>query len=189
MIRDPDPLHRRSIRLRDLDYAQHGAYFVTICVHHRQCLLSEIVNGEVRLSGAGQIVNQTWKDLPSRFPNVGSDAFVIMPNHVHAIIVIYDFEIGPPGETVGAGLALPEKEGNPRVAPTLGNIVGAFKSISAIACNRLLDRRGLPFWQRNYYEHVIRHDREWDALRDYIVCNPGRWADDPDHPANIREHP
>ena len=99
-----------------------------------------------------------------------------MPNHVHGIIVYDRSPAIPRFDSVGAGLALPKNEGNPRVAPTLGDIVGAFKSISAIACNRCWDRSGVPFWQRNYWEHVIRHDADLERLRDYIEGNPGKWA-------------
>jgi putative transposase len=185
---DPDRHHRRSIRLRDYDYSQAGAYFVTICVYNQEYLLGDVVDGEARLSEAGEIVAQMWDDLPSRFPTVELDAFVVMPNHVHGIIVIVE---RPASEPVGAGLALPsantlndhEKRGTPRGAPTVGDIVGAFKSLSAIACNRLLDRGGVPFWQRNYWEHIVRDERDLNRLRDYIAANPARWFEDEENPA------
>jgi putative transposase len=181
---DPDRYHRRSIRLRGYDYAQVGTYFVTVCVHGRECVLGAIDGDRVRLSEAGQVVLSTWQRLPLRFPRIACDAFVVMPNHIHGIIMIVN-----PGQTgirsVGAGLALPSSDtfltrnqGTPRGAPTLGHIVGAFKSVSAVACNRLLDRRGVPFWQRNYWEHVIRDDDDLNHLRDYIESNPARWAED-----------
>jgi putative transposase len=182
---DPDCHHRRSIRLRDYDYAQAGAYFVTLCVDGREYPLGEIAAGEVQLSDAGKMVAQTWDHLPTRFPNIELDAFVIMPNHVHAIIVITDPPPPADPDSVGAGLALPKNQGNPRVAPTLGDIIGAFKSISAIACNRLLERSGASFWQRNYWEHVIRDDADLARLRDYIEGNPGKWAEDQYHPSNV----
>jgi REP element-mobilizing transposase RayT len=98
------------------------------------------------------------------------DAFVVMPNHVHGIAVF-----------VGAGLALPEENGAASSAPTLGDVVRAFKSLSAIHVNRLLRRSG-PLWQRNYYEHVIRNERELDKIREYIATNPLRWALDRENP-------
>lgn len=184
---DPDRHHRRSIRLRDYDYAQAGAYFVTVCVHGRECALGTIDGDTVRLSGAGEMVLRTWETLSLRFPQIGLDAFVVMPNHIHGIMVID--AIGDADQAsnraVGAGLALPSSDasfpknkGTPRGAPTLGQIVGAFKSLSAIACNRRLSRRGVPFWQRNYWEHVIRDEDDLNRLRDYIVSNPARWAED-----------
>jgi putative transposase len=197
---DPAIHHRRSIRLRDYDYAQHGAYYVTICVDQRECLLSRVVGTEIELSDAGRIVAKTWDDLPSRFPTVELDAFVIMPNHVHGILLIIDPPEQPGTassaptnslqdvpEFVGAEQALPNNHPHDKSdtieRPTLGRIIQAFKSISAIACNRLLERSGVPFWQRNYWEHVIRDDHDLARLRRYIESNPGKWIDDTLNPA------
>ncbi|MCP9469504.1 MAG: hypothetical protein NNA31_05825 [Nitrospira sp.] len=85
---DPEKHHRRSIRLKGYDYSQDGAYFVTICTHNRVCLFGEVVDGELRLNELGEIVAWTWRDLPNHVPNVELDAFVVMPNHVHGIVVI-----------------------------------------------------------------------------------------------------
>jgi REP element-mobilizing transposase RayT len=178
--------YRRSIRLCDYDYAQEGAYFVTICVYDHVCLLGDIIDGAMQLNDLGLIVAQTWDSLPARFLSVELDAFVVMPNHVHGIIVLTDSI----PESVGVGLALPapipsnkdKKTGTPRSAPTLGDVVGAFKSISAIGCNRALSRTGIPFWQRNYYEHVIRHEDDLNRIRDYIMSNPAHWAEDQENP-------
>jgi REP element-mobilizing transposase RayT len=188
---DPDRHHRRSIRLLDYDYAQAGAYFITICVRNRECLLGDIPGGDLHLSAAGALVAELWDALPTRFPTIELDAFVVMPNHVHGILVIIDHSHESQPDVVGAGLALPENQasavsetkGNPWVAPTLGDILGAFKSISAIACNRLLDHSGVPFWQRNYWEHVIRDEDDLARLREYIANNPGKWIEDKYHPS------
>lgn len=80
--------NRRSIRLQEYDYAQAGAYFVTICTHNRECLFGEIVDGEVRLNDAGRMIQAVWDGLPERFDNLGLDQFTIMPNHVHGIMVL-----------------------------------------------------------------------------------------------------
>ncbi|HLF04721.1 MAG TPA: hypothetical protein VI855_05840, partial [Dehalococcoidia bacterium] len=93
---DPDKHHRRSIRLKDYDYSQAGAYFVTVCTHSRQCLFGDVADGQMVLSEAGRLVQQTWQHLPTRFPSVALDTSVVMPNHIHGVITI-----------VGAGLALP----------------------------------------------------------------------------------
>lgn len=185
--------YRRSIRLHDYDYTQEGAYFVTMCVHDHVCLLGNIVNDTVQIKGPGLIVAQTWNSLPSRFPSIELDAFVIMPNHVHGIIVLTDNRSCPIlPESVGVEQALPastqtpdniKKTGDASIAPTLGRIVQAFKSISAIACNRTLDRAGSPFWQRNYYEHVIRDEADLNRIREYITNNPAHWAEDRENPA------
>jgi len=174
---NPEIHHRRSIRLRDFDYATDGAYFVTICAHGRECLFGEIRDGEMRMNGAGRMVTEIWQTMPQRFPQVALDEYVIMPNHFHGIICI-----------VGAPLAAPDvsntdtKTGAASSAPTLGKIMRCFKSISAIDVNRISDRQGQPLWQRNYYERIIRDEEEFAAIREYIVANPGNWAEDENNP-------
>lgn len=142
----------------------------------------------MQLSDPGLIVAETWDTLPSRFPTIELDAFVIMPNHVHGIIVLNDSQscpTSPDDAGVRVGQALPgstesddKKAGTPWGAPTLGDVVGAFKSLAAIACNRASGRSGIPFWQRNYYEHIVRDDTKLAHIRDYIVNNPARWGED-----------
>ena len=175
------PPSRHSIRIPGYDYSEVGPYFITICTHQRKTLLGEIKDQEIVLSEAGGMVHQSWQDLPQRFPGVVLDAFVVMPNHVHGVLGL-----------VGAGLALPEA-GAASSAPTadgalavkkvtLPAIVRTFKSLSAIHVNRALSRQGQPFWQRNYYEHVIRDEKSLDRVREYILHNPLRWALDAENP-------
>lgn len=183
MKSDVDERQRRSLRLKGYDYAQAGAYFVTVCTRNRECLFGDVVGDLMALNAAGNVVQRVWYELPTRFPRVRLDAFVVMPNHVHAIVIITDSDEGAassaptpydgvPGP-VGAGLALPNR---------LGDIVRAFKSLSAITVNRLLSRSGQPLWQRNFYEHIIRDDGELDRVRQYIADNPARWALDCENP-------
>jgi REP element-mobilizing transposase RayT len=198
---------RRSLRLNGYDYAQAGAYFVTICTQDRACLLGDIVDGEMQLNAAGSEVQAVWNELPRRFAHLELDAFVVMPNHIHGIIVIRgrgescirpddcqqqdsgDQKDRPYGTNhvhgiatfVGAGLALPEEKGAASSAPTLADVVRAFKSLSAIRVNRLIMRSG-PLWQRNYYEHVVRNERELDKIREYVATNPLKWALDRENP-------
>jgi REP element-mobilizing transposase RayT len=171
---DPDKHHRRSIRIKGYDYSRAGAYFVTICTHGRECLFGEIMDGEMRLNDAGQAAQAEWVRLPERFQSIELDEFVIMPNHLHGIIL------------VEAGLAPPDggapNRGAASSAPTLGNILRAFKSISAIAVNRLLGRSGRSLWQRNYYEHIVRSENELAHIREYIANNPTQWALDRENP-------
>lgn len=98
MTYDPDIHHRRSIRLTDYDYAHEGAYFVTVCTEGHLCLLGEVVDDAIHPNDAGRMVQTTWDELPGRYPGVETDAFAIMPNHIHAIIVLT-----PGSGTVGAG--------------------------------------------------------------------------------------
>ncbi|QBC42895.1 transposase [Iodobacter fluviatilis] len=172
----PSIHHRQSIRLQDYDYSQAGAYFITICTQGREYNLGVIENGAMLLSLVGECVCAAYHDLPKRFPNISLDAFTIMPNHLHGILVI---------TPVGAPLAAPLSTIAPITskvaassAPTVGEIMRAFKSLSAIAANRLLNRVGQPFWQRNYWEHVIRDENELNALREYIHHNPQQWEQD-----------
>ena len=182
MTFDPDKHHRRSIRLKGYDYAQPGAYFVTICTFQRQCLFGDVADGELYLGEFGHIVLQCWGDLVNHYPNVILDVFITMPNHVHGIVVLGDAATERP---VGAGL----KPALPTPAPTkllgLPEIVRGFKSFSSRRINETRNTPGVPVWQRNYYEHVIRDAQELDAVRHYISDNPAKWARDMDNPANM----
>jgi putative transposase len=158
---DPTVHHRRSIRLAGYDYAQPGAYFVTICTCNRELSLqTERVKDAVR---------SAWLGLPARFPRVVLDEFVVMPNHLHGIIIL-----APTAASKGAASG----------TPTLGQIIRAFKSLAAIEANRILGSSGRPFWQRNYYEHVIRDENELNTIRQYTRDNPVNWLEDPDNPSN-----
>ncbi len=175
MTFNPDFHHRQAIRLPHYDYSRRGAYFVTICIRNRECLLGHIADGQMILNDAGLIVKSVWDEMPQRYTGIDTDAFVIMPNHIHAMIV------------VGAALALPpnptaRKKGAASGAPTLANVIRAFKSISAIQVNRVLSRHGQPFWQRNYYEHIIRDEHELNRIREYVQNNPLNWETDEENP-------
>ena len=170
---------RRSIRLRDYDYASSGIYFVTVCTKNKECRFGDVADGEMGLNEAGKIIQTTWDALPRRYANIDLDVFVVMPTHVHGVIVLTDRPL------VGAGLALPGSKGAASSAPTLGDVIRTFKSVSAIRVNRLLMRTGQPMWHRNYYEHIIRSQDEFDKIREYIVNNPVRWVFDHENPATL----
>ncbi|MDO9301634.1 MAG: hypothetical protein Q7T89_09635 [Anaerolineales bacterium] len=208
---DPQIHHRRSIRLKGYDYSQAGAYFVTICVHQRECLLGDVVNGKMQLSQFGKIVSYAWLDLPKHYPHVILDEFCIMPNHVHFIIVLIDD--GRDGSFKLSQVSLPARrdgslassqtpsltsiplaktpplsqETHPYAEQTrhpLSEVIRAFKSFSAKRINALQKTTGNPFWQKNYYEHIIRNDREWNAIAWYILNNPLHWQLDRDNLQN-----
>jgi REP element-mobilizing transposase RayT len=167
MTYDPPKHHRRSIRLKGFDYATPGAYFVTICTHERVCILGHTESDVMVLSEYGQLVERCWHLLPHHFLNVQLDVFVVMPNHMHGVIVAiecrYD-RIKP--ACVGAGSPRPYVS-NP-TKPTLGQMVAYFKYQSTKAINRMRATPGVPVWQRNYYEHIIRNEDELNHIRDYI---------------------
>lgn len=174
MTYNPDIHHRRSIRLREYDYSSFGGYFITTCVQNRECLFGNVVDDVMLLNDAGRLVESVWKSLPERIPSIELDAFVVMPNHVHFIVTI-----GVPGEDDGAAK---ENRATQGCAPTLAQVVGAFKSIAAAQVNGLLSRTGQPLWQRNYYERVVRNEAELNGFRDYIIHNPLKWEDDTENP-------
>lgn len=182
---DPQKHHRRSIRLKGFDYASEGAYFVTIVTQGRECLFGEIVEKEMYLSNYGEIVQKWWQEISIHFLNVETGAFVIMPNHVHGNIFISNERRGE--------VILPHNDPNsnnqggetPLRRPTLGQIIAYFKYQSTKEMN-LVENMGTntKFWQRNYYEHIIRNDKELQQKNGYILDNPSRWDGDQENPPN-----
>ncbi len=159
---NPDIHNRRSIRLRDYDYARAGAYFVTICTWQRECLFGEIVAGEMVFNNMGSIAGAAWTDLCKHYRHMELDAFIIMPNHLHGLIVFSD-------EQAGKRHGLPE-------------IIRGFKTYSSRRINAVRNNRGCPVWQRNYYDRVIRNEDELTRARSYIVNNPMKWEHDKENP-------
>jgi len=182
---DPQKHHRRSIRLKGFDYSSEGAYYVTIVAQGRECLFGEIVDGEMRLNEYGKIVQKWWNEIPIHFPNVELGAFIIMPNHVHGIIYIIEERRGevlsPRNNPNANNLNANNKGGEtpPLRKPTLGQIVAYFKYQSTKEMNRIETPNAITrFWQRNYYEHIIRNEKELQQKTDYILDNPSRWDED-----------
>lgn len=183
-----DQHNRRSIRLRDYDYSSPGEYFITICTQNRECLFGEVVDGEMESNKIGQIALRFWKQIPDRYENVILDAFVVMPNHVHGIVGIeYDMESHP----VGAIYELPLQDDDPekfrksRRQMYLSKIIGWYKMNVAKQSNIILDNTGNRFWQRNYYEHIIRNEKSLNRIKNYIQNNPASWEEDQNHPNNL----
>ena len=185
---NPQIHHRRSIRLQDYDYSSEGAYFVTICARHRECLFGEIVNGEIVLNEYGKIAEQCWNDMPNYYDNIALDAFIIMPNHFHGIIFITDNVDNV--DNVRAIRELPRQRQDElprqqqkqrqqqRRKMLLPKIVGRFKMNSAKQINQMRNTPGISVWQRNYYEHIIRNDKSLENIRNYIINNPAKWQND-----------
>ncbi|TET55082.1 MAG: transposase [Anaerolineales bacterium] len=193
---DPEEHHRRSIRLPGYDYAQAGSYFVTIVTQGRECLFGMVIGGEMQLNDAGRMVEDAWAQIGGRFVNVEPDEHIVMPNHFHGILIIADVGASPVGarlvggSPVGAPLVgapgsstrddpTADRTGN----PPLGDIIGAFKSITTVQYIHGVRNLGWPvfnkrLWQRNYYEHIIRDDRGLDNVRQYLFDNPTRWSED-----------
>jgi putative transposase len=191
---DPKQHHRRSIRLRGYDYSLPGAYFITICIHHKQCLLGEIVEGQMHRNTYGEIVQEEWFRSATIRKEIQLDAWMVMPNHVHGIVKItpvgahghapHDDSPQPfvtPG--VGAHGHVTQYGAPPqRRQRSLATFVGGFKSAVKVRINYMRGTPGLPVWQSNYYEHVVRDEDELDKIREYILTNPVRWRDDRENP-------
>ncbi|MEK6751434.1 MAG: transposase [Chloroflexota bacterium] len=191
---NPQIHHRRSVRLKGYDYTQAGAYFITICSHQRGHIFGEIVNGEMKLNSLGEIARTEWfktSELRS-YVELYGDEFVIMPNHAHGIIWLVE-QVGALRRNALSNNSAKQRA-EQRSAPTvkagsLGAIVRAYKSAVTYAVNQQENSRGSVIWQRNYYEHVIRNDKELDLIAKYIGCNPLNWQLDRDNPKNIRNLP
>jgi putative transposase len=186
---DPQRHQRQSIRLKEYDYTQPGAYFVTSVTRQRACLFGDIHNGTMVLNAFGQIADECWRAIPEHFPAVELGAYVIMPNHVHGIIIInavgvtesvgttHAEPVGARQADNGTGAALLR----PNVQPgSLGAIVRSYKSAVSYRIHKEHNATGI--WQRNYYEHIIRTDADLQRITDYINANPLRWNDDDENP-------
>ena len=155
-------IKREPNRLRDYDYSQDGYYFITVCTRDRREFFGNIREAKVDLNRYGEIVNQCWRDLPRHYPNCSLDSFVIMPNHVHGIIVIDN------GNVVGNGL-------KPFPTQGLSEMIRGFKTFSSRKMNEEIKIDNKFQWQKSFYDHIIRNDKSLENLRQYIICNPLKW--------------
>ena len=177
---DPQKHHRRSTRLQGYDYSRVWAYFVTLCTQDRQCLFGEVVDGDMRLNDWGQIVADTWEWLATQYAHVELDGWIVMPNNVHGIIVIHN------DGCRGGSRTAPTR---PATRKPLGRLIGAFKTVSTQRINELRGSPGMPVWQRNYYEHIIRSEESLSRIRQYILNNPARWAFDRENRLTVAPEP
>lgn len=174
--------HRRSIRLKGHDYSQSGAYFVTICCQNRKCLFGEIIDREMVLNEGGDIASLCWREIPNHFPHVGLDEFIIMPNHLHGILMVNNSvganNYSPLQIPVTMTVQTPRRASG--TSRTIGSIIRGFK-IGVTKWFR--QKTGMHnVWQRNYYEHIIRDEKELNHVRKYILDNPLQWQFDRNNP-------
>lgn len=181
---------------------KRGRIFVTICTRNRECVFGEIADGEMSLNHIGIIVRDEWLRSASIRREIRLEAFVVMPNHVHGIVFILDggpHRVGATGgrppvpqdnrpttEKNRATAGRPYKDGElPASGPrkrSLASFIGGFKSACTRSINESQGGAGIPVWQRNYHEHVIRNERSLNAIRNYIEANPYNWQKDPENP-------
>jgi putative transposase len=179
----PDRHHRRSIRLQGYDYSQAGAYFITICTNNRECLFGEIIDNKMSFKNFGIIVSDEWVKSAAIRSEIELDEFVVMPNHFHGIVFLRrgdrpiarngDQPVAPTGQQRG-----PQSR-------SLGALMAGYKSAVTKRINEIRMMPGVPVWQRDYYEHVIRNDVELNGIREYIINNPLNWALDKENPSRV----
>jgi putative transposase len=170
---------RKKNRLEEYDYSEPGAYFVTLCVHNRECRFGEIVErgserAYVQLNENGKIAKECWEELPKHYADCQLDNFEIMPNHVHGIIIV--------GNRHACSLQMPSRQ-----YQRLPVIVGAYKS----AVSKLIRQAGCAAfqWQKSYFDRIIRNDDELNRIREYIKNNPINWEIDQENPGMMLKKP
>jgi REP element-mobilizing transposase RayT len=169
--------HRRSLRFDRWDYREVAVYFVTITTQARIRLFGTVAGGQVMLSASGEIAQEEWLNSAALRAEVELDLFVVMPNHVHGLVVLLPKQDLPELPTAAARFA----------SGSLGALVGGFKSAASRRINELHGTPGRRVWQRNYYDRVVRDDDELDQIRAYIDDNPRHWSQDPENPVNPAE--
>ncbi len=198
---NPNILNRRSIRLKGYDYSKKGLYFITICTQNCLCLFGNIEKGDIKLNDVGIMIKCQWQELAHRFDKIELHESIVMPNHFHGIVefvgvpLVGTQKIGQPqgfaptlyqtiGQLQGFAPTLYQKIGQPQgFVPTVGDVVGAFKSLSTNDYIRNVkqnhwQRFNKKLWQRNYYEHIIRDEKSYYQISEYIQTNHLKWQDD-----------
>jgi REP element-mobilizing transposase RayT len=194
MVYNHETLRRKSIRLERYDYSQAGAYFITLCTQDWKCLFGKIINHVMQTNETGQIVSDSWQWLEKQYDHVELDEWIIMPNHVHGIILITNDDTNDDDSVCrgGSRTALSEQdnshgnEGSPTALSAkrkpIGRLIGAFKTVSTKHMNELRHTPGKKLWQRNYWEHIVRNESELNRIREYIYNNPKQWELDKLYP-------
>jgi REP element-mobilizing transposase RayT len=174
--------------LKEYDYSSPGEYFVTICTHQRECLFGEIIKEKMVLNSLGLIVLEEWLKTHAIRHELELDAYIIMPNHLHGIIVIKDEPetqkksmVGTHGRASLRGVT-PQNASLRRQSRSLGAIIAGFKSAATKRINEERNMPRIPVWQSRFYEHIIRNDKDLNNIREYIVNNPMQWHVDEENP-------
>jgi REP element-mobilizing transposase RayT len=185
MPNNPSKRDRRTIRLKNRDYSAAGMYFVTVCTHGRACILGKVVDSKMELNAYGKIVEVEWIRSSKIRSEIRSNIYQVMPNHFHAIVEIAEKPIGLNGVTdvVGAHGRAPLR----RKPKSLSSLMAGFKSSVASKINGLRHTPGMPVWQRNYYEHIIRNENELRQIGEYVIHNVLKWELDAENPKNWRK--
>jgi putative transposase len=173
VLRNPFVHNRKSIRLQEYDYSRSGEYFITICTYDKKCVFGEAIEEKIRLSPIGEIAKKCWEEIPNHFSKVELDEYVIMPNHLHGIIIF--------NETVGVEYIQPLQNKYQRViSKSLGSIIRSYKAAVTRECHK--NNYSYFKWQSLFYDRIIRSHKELDNIRDYIIINPLKWYLDEENP-------
>ena len=180
---------RRSIRLKGYDYSQGGGYFITIVTLWRECLFGKIVSGEMQVNDLGRIVEECFQAIPQHYSHAEIGPVVVMPNHMHGIVMIYTNLQGDASENHGTIPIVGARHASPllprgTLPGSLGAIVGSFKSSVSRRAGRELNSGNI--WQRNYYEHILRDQHDYERIANYIAANPTNWGIDRVNPNQIQ---
>ncbi len=169
---DPKVHRRQSIRLKGYDYAQQGAYFITICAYDKKCLFGKIIDHKMVLNQFGMIVYKEWMKSSSIRREIVLDSVVVMPNHIHGIVFICNQttqDKRPPSPTTRlTGLK----------SSSIPSLIAGYKSSVTRQINEIRMMPHAPVWQRNYYEHIIRNEASLEKIREYVIYNPQTWEKD-----------
>ncbi len=170
-----------TTRLQTWDYSSNGFYFVTICTAHRQPFFGEISNDEVRLSDIGLIAYEEWLKSAQLRQNIKLDAFVIMPNHMHGIVVICNPDKDAPGRDALRGVST--NQFGPLPSGSLQSMINGYKG----AVTRWCKNNGYAefAWLARFWDHIIRNEEKLQAIREYIINNPRKWALDNENAAGL----
>ena len=180
---------RKQLRLKNYDYSQEGTYYVTVCTQNRECLFGVVCDGEMKLNEYGEIVKHEWGKTGEIRKNIELDEFIVMPNHIHGIINIVGAHCNVPdneyisGDGYDRGTCnVPlrnriEKFGR-SISNSIPTIIKLFKSTTTKQINQLRNTSGKSIWQRGFYEHIVRDEKDLNRIREYIMNNPAKWDED-----------
>ena len=166
---------RKANRLQERDYSRRGYYFVTICARNHTRSFGEVADGRMRLNMTGMIAQECWQAIPEHFPDTDIDEFIVMPNHIHGIVIV----CGENNSTRDAYMRpLQAKRQNiDRTKMYLSKIIQGFKSSVTRTVRKRWDKHTFG-WQRSYYDHIIRNEEKLNRIREYIRNNPLKWEFD-----------
>ncbi|MCK4662244.1 MAG: transposase [Bacteroidales bacterium] len=185
---NPNIHHRRSIRLKGYDYSKAGLYFITICVQNQECLYGHMGKDKMILNNAGRMVEKWYYELENKYPDKKCHEMVVMPNHFHCIIENVEMDANPTDVNPIRGRSQ-YGPNNQKYNATIGDAMDWFKTMTTNEYIRSVKKYNWKrfekkLWQRNYWEHIIRNDTEYNYITNYIIENPQKWIDDKLNPEN-----